>query len=161
MKALIEELKRERVALYPKKNINGRTVDLENKMVESGQYSHRECVELIGLTEDTHGEELENSAVQAFEISGVNVDKRDFHVIHRSGNSKIVIAKLVNRREAIKILRNKRNSVNLLAIENKILEQRKFMLTSSCVPIIKGYLASATRYSKRSKLNHFTLLTVR
>ena len=107
MKALIEELKRERVALYPKKNINGRTVDLENKMVELGQYSRRECVELIGLTEDTRGEELENSVVQAFEISGVNVDKRDFHVIHRLGNSKIVIAKLVNRRKALKFYETK------------------------------------------------------
>ena len=46
--------------------------------------------------------------VQAFEIAGVNVVKRDFHAIHRLGNSKIVIAKLVNRRDAIKILRNKK-----------------------------------------------------
>ena len=68
------------------------------------QYSYRECVEQIGLPENTHGEELENSVVQAFEIAGVNVKKRDFHTIHRLGNSKIAIAKLVNRRDAIKIL---------------------------------------------------------
>ena len=30
-------------------------------------------MELIGLPEDTHGEELENSVVQAFEIVRVNV----------------------------------------------------------------------------------------
>ena len=77
-------------------------------MAELEQYSRKECVELIGLPEDTHGEELENSVVQAFEIAGVNVVKRDFHAIHRLGNSKIVIVKLVNRRDAIKVLRNKK-----------------------------------------------------
>ena len=65
------------------------------------QYSCREYLELTGLFEDTHREGLENSIMQAFEISGVNVDKRNFHAIHWLGNSKIVIAKLVNRRDAI------------------------------------------------------------
>ena len=139
-----------------------RTVDLEKKMAELEQYSRRKCVELIGLAEDSHGREPENSVVQVFEIARVNVDKRDFHAIHRLGNSKIVIAKLVDRRDAIEILqKKKRNSVNFHAVENKSFELRKFMLTSPCVPIINGYLSSAMRYSKRSKLNHFTLIAVR
>ena len=104
MKAQIEELKQERVAFDPKKNINRKTVDLVKKMAELEQYSCRECVELIRLPEDTHGEELENSVVQAFKIAGVNVEKCDFHAIHQFGNSKIVIAKLVNRQDTIKIL---------------------------------------------------------
>ena len=108
MKAQIEELKLERVVFDPKKNINRRTVDLEKKMAGLERYSCRECAELIGLPEDTHGEKLENSAVQAFKIAGLNVDKSNFHAIHRLGNSKVVIAKLVNRRDAIKILRNKK-----------------------------------------------------
>ena len=108
MKAQIEELKRKRMAFDPKKYINKRTVDLEKKMAELEQYSRREYVELIGLPEDTHGEELENSVVQAFEIAGVNVVKHNFHAIHWLGNSKIVIARLVNRWNAIKILRNKK-----------------------------------------------------
>ena len=97
MKAQIEELKRERVAFDPKKNINTRTVDLEKKMTELEQHSCTECVELIGLPKDTHRKELENSVVEVFEIAGVNVEKHDFHAIHRLGNSKIVIAQLVNR----------------------------------------------------------------
>ena len=79
-------------------------------MAELEQYSRGECVELIGRPEDTHGEKLENFVAQVFEIAGVNVDKRDFYVIHRLGNSKIVIAKLVNRRDTIKILQNKTSS---------------------------------------------------
>ena len=69
MKAQIEELKRKGMAFDPKKDINKRTVDLEKKMAELEQYSRRKCVELIGLPEDTHGKELENSVVQAFEIA--------------------------------------------------------------------------------------------
>ena len=42
---------------------------------------NRECVELIWFPEDAHGDKLENSVVQAFEIAGVNVEIRDFHVI--------------------------------------------------------------------------------
>ena len=74
-----------------------RNVDLEKEMAELEQYTRREYVELIELPGDNRGEELENSVVQAFEITEVNVDKRDFHAIHWSGKSKIVIAKLVNR----------------------------------------------------------------
>ena len=84
-----------------------RTVDLEKKMAELERYSRRECVELIGLPEDSQGREPENSVVQVFEIARVNVDKRDFHAIHRLGISKIVIAKLINRREALETLQNK------------------------------------------------------
>ena len=68
------------MAFDRKRDINKRTADL--KIAELEQYSRRECVELIGLPEDTHGEELENSVVQEFKIAGVNVVKRDFHDIH-------------------------------------------------------------------------------
>ena len=85
-----------------------RTVHLEKKMAELEQYFRTEFIELIGLPEDNHGKKLDNSVVQAFEIAGVNVDKRDFHAIHRLGNSKIVIAKLINRREALETLQNKK-----------------------------------------------------
>ena len=45
---------------------------------------------------------------ESVEIAWVNVEKRHFHAIRRLDNSKIVIVNLVNRREAIKILRNKK-----------------------------------------------------
>ena len=114
MKAQIEELKRQRMAFDPKKCINKRTVDLE--MAELEQYSRRECIELDGLPEDTHGEN-----------AGVNVVKRDFHAIHRLGNNKIVIVKLVNRRDAIKILRNKKKLHELPRNSLRILDSFKMI----------------------------------
>ena len=156
MKDQIEQLKRGRMAFDPKKDINKRTVDL--KMAELEQYSRRECVELIGLPEDTHGEELKNSVVQAFEIAGVNVVKRDFYAIHRLGNSKIVIANLVNRRDAIKILRNKKKLRELPRSGKQKLRAEKIYVNESLVPITNGYLASAMHCSKRSELNPFMRL---
>ena len=72
----------------------------------------------------------------------MNVEKRDFHGIHQLGNSKIVIAKLVNRRDAIKILQNKKKLCEL-PHSGKSLEQRKFMLMSPYAPKRNGYLTSA------------------
>ena len=96
-----------------------RTVHLEKKMAELEQYFRTEFIELIGLPEDNHGKKLDNSVVQAFEIAGVNVDKRDFHAIHRLGNSKIVIAKLVDRRDAIEILQKKKKKLRELPRSGK------------------------------------------
>ena len=64
------------------------------------------------------------------------------HAIHRLGNSKIVIVKLVNRLDTFKILRNKKKLHELPRGGNKSLEQRKFMLMNPCVPIPNSYLAS-------------------
>ena len=61
----------------------------------------RECVELVGLPENTNSEDLEDLVVKASEVAGVTEKKRDFHEIRCLPNKKIVIAKLVNRRDAI------------------------------------------------------------
>ena len=36
-----------------------RTVEIEKRLGEQEQYSRRECVKLVGLPEDIHGEDLE------------------------------------------------------------------------------------------------------
>ena len=155
MKAQIEELKRERVAFDPKKNVNRRTVDLEKKMAELEQYSRRECVELIGLPEDTHGEELENSVVQVLEIAGVNVEKRDFHAIHRLGNSKIVIAKLVNRRDAHKILRNKKKLRELPRSGKQKLRAEKIYVNEPLCSHNKRLLGKCNELFKKKQIGSF------
>ena len=79
----------------------------------------------------------------------------NYHAIHRLRNSKTVIAKLVDRQDAIKILRNKKKLRELPRSGKQKLRATKIILTSPCVPITSGYLASAMRCSKRSKLNTF------
>ena len=63
-------------------------MDLEKRTVKQEQYSRRECAELVGLPENINGEDLEDLFVEAFEVVGVKVKKRDFHAIHRLANKK-------------------------------------------------------------------------
>ena len=85
----------------PTKNLDKRIVNIERRMNDQEQYSRRECIELVGLPDETNGEDLEDMVVKSFKTAGVNVTQRDFHAIHRMKNKKVVIAKLVNRRDAI------------------------------------------------------------
>ena len=85
-------------------------IDMERRLTSLEQYSHRECVELVGLPADLKDDLLEDAVVDAFAVAGVRVQKRDFHAIHRLGHGPAVIAKLVNRRDALAVLKNKKTS---------------------------------------------------
>ena len=122
------------------------------------QHSYRECVE---LSLDSHREELENSVVRAFEIAAVNVEKRNFHAIHRLGNSNIVIAKLLNRRNAIKILQNKKNLRELSRRRKQELTDEKIYVNESLCYNNKRLLGKCNLSSKKSKLNLSAQLMVK
>ena len=81
---------------------------IEKRIAEQEQYSKRETVELVGLPDNTNGGELEDAVIKTFKEAGVKVTKRSFNAIHRLWNKKVVIAKLVYRRDALALLRNKK-----------------------------------------------------
>ena len=76
-------------------------------MAEQEQYSKLDTVELLGLPDNTNDGELEDAVIKTFEEAGVKVTKTSFHAVHRLRNKKVVVAKLVNRRDALALLRNK------------------------------------------------------
>ena len=79
-------------------------VEIEKRLSGQEQYTRRECVELVGLPTELHGDELEDYVGEVFQTAGVEVIKRSFHAIHRLRNKKVVIAKLVNRQDALKVV---------------------------------------------------------
>ena len=90
-------------------NFQDRLVKIERSHYQLEQYCRREIVEIVGLPQDiTDQVELEEKVVELFNHAGVNVDTRDFHAIHRLRNKAVVIAKVVNRRDAIALLRAKK-----------------------------------------------------
>ena len=92
-------------------NINAydiRMTAIERAQYSQEQYSRRECVEIVGIDEKVKDEDLENKIVKLFNEAGVNVRSNDFHAVHRLTNSSTVIAKCVNRKNAISILKNKK-----------------------------------------------------
>ena len=80
-------------------------IAIEKRIAEQEQYSRRETVELVGIPDNTNDGELEDAVIKTFEEAVV---KRSFHAIHRFRNKKVVIAKLINRRDALALLRNKK-----------------------------------------------------
>ena len=80
-------------------------IAIEKRIAEQEQYSRRETVELVGIPDNTNDGELEDAVIKTFEEAVV---KRSFHAIHRLRNKKVVIAKLINRRDALALLRNKK-----------------------------------------------------
>ena len=82
-----------------------RLIQIERRLAEQEQYTRLECVD---FPENLKGEKLEAVVLNVFEVAGVPMEKRDFHPIHRLCNTRVVIAKVCNRRDAIAILRNKK-----------------------------------------------------
>ena len=56
-------------------------------------------------------QELESAVVKTFQVTGINIGRRNFHAVHRLVNQRIVITKHTN------ILRQKKKLVTLSADE--------------------------------------------
>ena len=133
LKSTIDELKKEREQYKPSRGHHKRVIDLEKRTAEQEQYCRRECAELVGLPENTNGEDLEDLVVEAFEVASVKVQKPDFHAIHRLANKKIVISKLVNRRDAVNLLRKlTKNYENSIKATNKLNLTKIYVNESLC-----------------------------
>ena len=136
-------------------DIKKRTITIERRLAEQEQYSRRECVELVGLPQDTNGGELEELVVQAFETAGVHVQKRDFHAIHRMKDNKTVIAKLVNRRDSISILKKKKKLRQLNEDEKAKLKSSKIYINESLCRPYRQLLGKSNALYKKSYINSF------
>ena len=132
-----------------------RTIHIEKRLAEQEQYTRRECVELVGLPENIDGGDLENAVIDAFEEAGVRLEKRDFHAVHRLRNKKVVIAKLVNRRDATVILRNKKKLRELNNDAKKKLKSNKIYVNESLCPAYRRILGKCNALAKKGKLVSF------
>lgn len=69
-------------------DFNSRIIDLERATFEQQQYSGRECLEIVGISNDIPNEEVENQVIKILEEINVNVTPKDFHAVHRLGDKK-------------------------------------------------------------------------
>ena len=88
-------------------SFENRISNLERNIASQQQYTRRECIEIVNIPESVPQNELESKVIDVFAIAGMKVYPRDFHAVHRI-RGKTVIAKLVNRKDASFILRNKK-----------------------------------------------------
>ena len=135
------------------KNIGDRITNLERSMNLQNQYSRRECVEIVNIPACAP-KDLENKVINIFSAAGVKVYPRDFHAVHRIRDGKTVIAKLVNRKDAISILRNKKKVRNLTNEKKSKLgveDDTKLYINESLCP---GYRYLMGKCSALFKLKH-------
>ena len=162
LKARDEKLKllTERIdALEGSQSVLKRIERLERDGYRSQQYSRRETVELVGLPEDLDGGKLEAKVVEVFEHAGVPVSPQSFHAIHYLRKKSTVIAKCVNRRDAIAILRAKRKLREVDADAKKKLgvNGKVFVNESLCPEFRRLFGICSSLYKAKKIASSFTI----
>ena len=107
-------------------------------------------MELVGLPDNTSNGELKDTVIKTFEEVRVKVTKRSVHAIHRLRNKKVVIAKLVNRRDALALLRNKKKLRELSPDGKRKLKTNKVYVNESLCPSYKRILGKCNAPLKKN-----------
>ena len=149
----VKEIKDELNEIRSRRGSSSVRDDFETRLVQmkrgfAGQEHHtrREFVDIVGLLEIFKGEDLEEAILKVFRVAGVPVEKRVFHVIHRLRNTRVVIAKVCNRRDAIAILPNKRKLRELRQKGKKKLKSEKSTSMNLCAPPTSVFWVNVTLY---------------
>ena len=152
----INEIKEELKEKYsPQGNLNISTIAIEKGIAEQEQYSRQKTVELVGLPDNTSNGELKDSVIKTFEEARVKVTKRSVPAIHRLRNKKVVIAKLVNRRDALALLRNKKKLRELSPDGKRKLKTNKVYVNESLCPSYKRILGKCNAILKKKYITSF------
>ena len=110
---LIESLKNENDML---KDLNKTIVNNESRLEKLEreqnlhfQYQRRDTVEITGIPQNVHQDNLEDEVIAIFDamevkVNGNQLSKIQIHACHRIGKKNVVIVKVVNRKFATKAL---------------------------------------------------------
>ena len=158
----VKEIKDELNEIRSRRGSSSVRGDFETRLVQmkrgfAGQEHHtrREFVDIVGLFEIFKGEDLEEAVLKVFEVAGVPMEKRVFHVIHSLRNTTVVIAKVCNRRDAIAILPNKRKLRELRQEGKKKLKSEKIYVNESLCPAHKRILGKCNALLKKKYVDAF------
>ena len=93
--------------------LNQRVIDLERECYSNSQYSRRSCIEIVGIPESVSGDQLEDKVLEIFGMINIAISKEKIESCHRLHNKKTTIIKFGNRKDALNILKAKKNLKNL------------------------------------------------
>ena len=112
-------------------------------------------MQLVGLTTELHGDQLEDHVIEVFQTASIEVNKQSFHAIHQLKNKKVVIVKLVNWQDALSILRGKKKLWNLDEGNKNRLRTKKNYVNESLCPLYQNLLAKCNALLKRKYIWNF------
>ena len=98
---------------------------------------------------------LEDAVIKTFEEAGVKATKRSFHAIHKLRNKKVVIAKLVNRRDPLALLGNKKMLRELSPDGKRKLKTNKVSVNESLCQSYKRILGKCNALLKTKYIASF------
>ena len=125
MKAKFNDLKKENGTLQSKvmvaektsttlsishKKLNSIVIEMERNMHRLEQYSRHECIEIAGVPNSITNNLLEEHNILIFKKLGVVMEPMDIVACHRLGETGRVIVKLLNRKDAQNVLKEKHKS---------------------------------------------------
>ena len=138
-----------------------RLVEIERRISLQEQYSRRECLDIVNIPEEIPNNELEGTVLEIFKCAGVKLAPRDFHAIHRKKGNSTVIAKLVNRRDAIDILRAKgfiRNFPGETKAHLKLNPDKKVYVNENLCPSFSRLMGISNKLLKLKAVSGFYVL---
>ena len=147
---------------YHKKSeqqVRGKNNKFRKKQAKWKQYSRRNNVELSGIPNSIYDEDLENTVINIYKKSGIDVDVRDIEGCHRlplsrnsRGHDKRVIVKYVNWKYAEAMLKDKKRisgkNFGHLNVTNKL-----FVSVSLC-PYYRYIWGKCKDLQRQGKVHH-------
>ena len=107
------------------------------------------------LPDNTNDGELEVAVINTFEEAEVKVTKRSIHAIHRLRKKMMVIAKLVNRRDALVLLRNKKKLRELSPNGKRTMKTNKVYVNEYLCPSYKRIIGKCNALLKKKYITSF------
>ena len=116
--------------------LNDRVIEMERNMHRLEQYSRCECIETVGVPNSITNDLLEEHVVLIFEKLGVVMEPMNIVAYHRLGEIGRVIVKLLNRKDAQNVLKekDKLGSINLYDDNADTNNKRKIFINQSLCP---------------------------
>ena len=116
--------------------LNDRVIEMERNMHRLEQYSRCECIETVGVPNSITNDLLEEHVVLIFEKLGVVMEPMNIVAYHRLGEIGRVIVKLLNRKDAQNVLKekDKLGSINLYDDNADTNNKRKIFINQNLCP---------------------------
>ena len=127
-----------------------RVTSLERQCWANNQYTRRECLEIIGLPENTENGNLEDLTLKVLNEIGVNVDSRSWYISDSTTSQGNVLENITSQfglqqiiNEPTHILDNSSSCIDLI-----FTSQPNLIIESDCLPFFTSKLSSSVSICK-------------
>ena len=119
------------------------------------QYSRRECLEIVGIPDNIKHDDLVSKSLEIFDQINVKLSPDDIEDCHRVGNKGRIIIKMSRRKDAQRILANKRKLKSLDSSKIGLVSGIKIYINESLCGSNRGLWIKSKILQKNRKIHSF------